>query len=64
MITAGNSLDTYAEGVVHLAEDVLLILDVIHVLALDDLVLLHRLNCVLDGRLTAEPADLDQTKGA
>ena len=58
----GIVLTTYAEGVVHLGEDVLLVLDVIHVLALDDLVLLHRLNCVLDSWLTPEPPNLNQTK--
>lgn len=55
-------MTTYAEGVVHLGEDVLLVLDVIHVLALDNLMLLHRLYCVLHVRLTAEPAYLDQAK--
>ena len=54
MISSGNFafvLTTYAEGVVHLIKDVLLVLDVIHVLALDNLVLLHRLYCVLHVRL-------------
>ena len=32
---------TYTEGMIHFREDVFLVLDVIHVLALNDLVLLH-----------------------
>ena len=55
--------ETYTEGVVQLAEDGLLVLDVVDVLALDDLVLLHRLDGELLGGVGAEPADLDQAEG-
>ena len=47
---------------IKLVEDRLLVLNVIHVLALNDLMLLHRFDSVLLGRVTPQPANLDQTK--
>ena len=54
---------TYAERMVHLGEDVLLVFNVIDVLALNDLVLFHRFYSVLVRRVAAEPANLDKTEG-
>ena len=62
MICATQVL-TYAERMVHLGEDVLLVFNVIDVLALNDLVLLHRFYSVLVRRVAAEPANLDKTEG-
>ena len=62
MICATQVL-TYAERMVHLGEDVLLVFNVIDMLALNDLVLFHRLYSVLVRRVAAEPANLDKTEG-
>ena len=44
-------------------EDSFLVLDMIDVLALDNLVLLHRLNGKLFARVGAQPAYLNEAKG-
>lgn len=62
MICATQVL-TYAERMVHLGEDVLLVFNVIDVLALNDLVLLHGFYSELMSRVAAEPANLDKTEG-
>jgi len=48
----------YSERVVQKLQDVFLVFDVIHMLALDDLVLFHRFDCVFLGWIRFEPADL------
>ena len=48
---------------VQFGEDDFLVLDMIDMLALDDLVLLHRFDGILGIRFRSEPADLDKTKG-
>ena len=45
-------------------QDSLLILDMIDVLALDDLVLFHRLDRILSVWVGSQPADLDETECA
>ena len=62
MICATQVL-TYAERMVHLGKDVFFVFNVIDVLALNDLVLFHRLYSVLVRRVAAEPANLDKTEG-
>ena len=48
---------------VHLGENILLVLDVINMLALNDLMLLHGFNGVLLRRVATKPANLDKTEG-
>jgi hypothetical protein len=55
---------TYDEGVVNGLQDVLLILDVVHVLALNDVVLLHGLQGELFRLVLLEIGDLYISKGA
>ena len=53
---------TYSERVVQLGKNRLFVLNMIDVLALDNLMLFHRLDCILLRRVRAEPANLHQTK--
>ena len=48
---------------VHLGEDVLFVLDMINMLALNDLVFFHRFYGVLIGRVATKPSNLDETEG-
>ena len=55
---------TYSERVFQFRKNGLLVLDMIDVLALNDLVLFHRLDRVLSVRVGSQPADLDETESA
>ena len=55
---------TYDEGMLQLLEDLLLVLDVVHVLAVNDFLLLHCLDRELVVRIVFQPCQLHISESA